>query len=249
MPATRSKGWGRYARSRFLRLYLPFMAWNGIYLAFKLLKGRLLPGEPNDYPGAEILWVGACWHLWFLPFILVVSLLAFAVAWFVLSRPDFAPPVMAASLLCGGVLMFLPPTDWLAGIGNYWRSWATPCRRSRGGWGWPSPAASWAWTSCTAGGDAARRRAPGAGTACVWHFGDSRLCETLAGLGMLIVAMAPIEQGWGRRLAGLGTLAYGIYLSHVLWLKVIEVLAVKAGMPNAWPRDVAIFLAGGLAAA
>ena len=69
-----------YARSRFVRLYLPFMAWNGIYLAFKLLKGRLLPGEPNDYPGAEILWVGACWHLWFLPFILVVSLLAFAVA-------------------------------------------------------------------------------------------------------------------------------------------------------------------------
>ena len=71
---------GPYARSRFIRLYLPFMAWNGIYIAFKLIKGRLLPGEPNAYPGVEVLWAGACWHLWFLPFILVVSLLAFAVA-------------------------------------------------------------------------------------------------------------------------------------------------------------------------
>ena len=65
----------RYARSRFVRLYLPFMAWNGIYLAFKLFKGRLLPGEPNDYPAQKSFgrarvgtsgscpssWSSACW--------------------------------------------------------------------------------------------------------------------------------------------------------------------------------------------
>ena len=238
----------RYARSRFVRLYLPFMAWNGIYLAFKLLKGRLLPGEPNDYPGVEILWVGACWHLWFLPFILVVSLLAFAVARFVIARPESAPRWMAASLLCGWVLMFFPPVDWLVGIGKYGEIVGNAL-----------PPVAWGLGLAIAcqllGTDLLKRPAATllgglllvAGTACVWRFGHSRLCETLAGLGMLIIAMAPVEQPWCRRLAGLGTLAYGIYLSHVLWLKVIEVLAVKAGMANAWPRDAAIFLAAALA--
>ena len=242
------QGLPRYARSRFLRLYLPFMAWNGIYLVFKLLKGRLLPGEPNDYPGAEVLWVALCWHLWFLPFILVVSLLAFTVARFVLSRPAFAPRTMVACLLCGGVLTFLPPSEWLTGMGKYG---GIVCHAL--------PSVAWGLGLAIAchllGTDLLKRPAAtllgavllGGGTAGVWHFGESRLCETLAGLGMLIAAMAPIEQGWGPRLAGLGTLAFGIYLSHVLWLKVIEVLAVKAGVPNAWPRDVAIFLAAVLA--
>ena len=64
---------------------------------------------------------------------------------------------------------------------------------------------------------------------------------------MLIVTMMPIERPWCQRLAGFGTLAYGIYLSHVLWLKVIQAIAGKAGIPSALPRDIAIFLAAVLA--
>ena len=188
--------------------------------------------------------MGACWHLWFLPFILVVSLLAFAVARLALSRPDLAPRLMAASLLCGWGLMSIPPGNWLAGIGEYWEIVGNAL-----------PSVAWGLglaIACQLLGTGLLKR-PAAtllgamllvgGIACVWQFGRSRVCETLAGLGMLIVAMAPIEQRWCRRLAGFGALTYGIYLSHVLWLKVIEILAVKAGMPDALPRDVAIFLA------
>jgi surface polysaccharide O-acyltransferase-like enzyme len=264
---------GRYAGSRILRLYLPFMAWNGIYLAFKLLKGRLLPGEPNDYPGVDIFWFGACWHLWFLPFILIVSLAAFAVARLTLARPDYGLWLLAVSLLFGCILTFMPPDNWLAGQGEYWQ---LVCNAL--------PAVAWGLGLAIAGRVLGTEllKLPAAtllggmllvaGTACAWQLGHSRVCETLAGLGVLIVAMAPVEhvrspgfsrslpptmgtwcpggttnqRGW-QQLAGLGSLAFGIYLVHVLWLKVIETVAVKSGAPNAWPRDVAIFLAAALA--
>jgi len=69
-----------YGRSRFLRIYVPFLVWSALYLGFKVVKSRFLPDQPNDYPGIEILWTGSFYHLWFMPFILMVSLAAFVVA-------------------------------------------------------------------------------------------------------------------------------------------------------------------------
>ena len=144
--------------------------------------------------------------------------------------------------------MFIPSSPWLAGIGEYGEIVGNAL-----------PSVAWGLGLAIAcqllGKDSLQRPAAtllGAmllvvGVACVWQFGRSRTWETLSGLGMLIVALAPLEQPWCRRLARFGTLTYGIYLSHVLWLKVIEILAIKAGIPDALPRDAGIFLAAALA--
>src|ERR1043165_5782748 len=60
-----------YARNRFRRIYVPFLAWSGIYLVFKLIKSLLVPDQPNDFPGIEALWTGTFFHLWFMPFVLI----------------------------------------------------------------------------------------------------------------------------------------------------------------------------------
>ena len=63
-----------------MRIYVPFLAWSGIYLAFKGGKALLLPGQPNDFPGVDLLWLGSFYHLWFMPFVLLVTLAVFCLA-------------------------------------------------------------------------------------------------------------------------------------------------------------------------
>ena len=64
----------QFARSRAQRLAIPFVAWTVIYLLFKLAKRVIAPDQPNDFPGWEILFQGSAYHLWFLPFLIFVSL-------------------------------------------------------------------------------------------------------------------------------------------------------------------------------
>ena len=97
-----------YARSRFVRIYLPFLAWSAVYLAFKAIKSVSLPEQPNQYPsGLHVLWAGGFYHLWFMPFILVVSLAAFALAKAVYGREWWRWPV-AITLLAAGLAIGLP---------------------------------------------------------------------------------------------------------------------------------------------
>ncbi len=78
-----------YTVNRFRRIYVPFLAWSLIYLVFKAGKKLALPDEPNDFSGIEVLWTGTYWHLWFMPFILLVTLGAFAMGQKVLGKQLF----------------------------------------------------------------------------------------------------------------------------------------------------------------
>lgn len=233
---------GQYARARFLRIYLPFMAWSAIYLAFKVVKGFLLPEQPNDYPGVEILWTGGFYHLWFLPFILVVSLLAFvtakatadrgrvelavavaaAVAGIVLAVTPTPGPILRTGAFAGCVADALPAVCWALALGIAVRR---PSARFL-----ESPAATMAGLLLAV-----------ASTAWVWRFGDAKLPATLAGLGVMVAALGPARTAWIGRLAKLGPLAYGIYLGHMLFIKVLEALAVALDAPVTWQLDVTVF--------
>lgn len=236
-----------YARSRLVRLYLPFLAWSGIYLAFKLAKAILLPDQPNDFPGLDVLWTGSFYHLWFIPFLLVVSLLSFLVAKATLGRPGLETAVAAAAVVEGVLLAVLPTSG--AGIlgGSQGRLVADAL-----------PAACWAIALAIV----ARHRLmhyvehisasllglalAGACTAWVWHAGQMRLAENLAGLGFMLVALGPIPGRWVKAVASLGPLAYGIYFSHLLFIKVFEAAAAHLAAPHCWQLDVASFASSAL---
>ena len=235
------RGSWAYVSSRSMRLYLPFLGWSGIYLAFKVIKGWLLPGEPNDYPGVDILWFGACYHLWFLPFILMVSLLAFAVAKMLVVRPGLAPAVFATTLAAGVLIAVTPmhfvlPDSYADLVLNALP--ATSCGIALA-------------IACQLLGTRVleRRMATLGGglvtaicIAWVWYFGRDRLVETLAGVGFLVVALAPVSGRVFSLLGKAGVLALGIYLSHVLWIKIMQAVTVRAGFSASWQRDVLVFL-------
>src|SRR5215471_2376240 len=106
------RGFVKYAIGRFQRIYVPFLAWSAIYLAFKVAKGALLPDQSNDFPGLSALWRGTFLHLWFMPFILVTSLVTFAVARAIVCRPNWQWVTCCLALLGGLGLALAAPPQW-----------------------------------------------------------------------------------------------------------------------------------------
>lgn len=233
----------RYFRSRFLRIYVPFLAWSGIYLLFKGAKSLLLPEQPNEYPGIEILWIGSFYHLWFMPFILAVSLVAFLVAKMVLPWRRLGQIV---AMLCWAVAILLaslplPMTpseasrEYLFLIFN-----ATPAVLMGIGLAILSGPLSklFEHRGATLFGLLLFLGA----TVAVFCLGRGRLLETFAGLGFMLISLAPLQSASLARFAKLGRLAYGIFLSHLLLIKVAEAVASKIKISTSWEVDLGIFL-------
>ena len=63
----------QFARGRFTRIYLPFLYWTVIYLLLRLGKHALVPSSPSPPVGPHLFFVGSAHHLWYLPFVLVVT--------------------------------------------------------------------------------------------------------------------------------------------------------------------------------
>jgi peptidoglycan/LPS O-acetylase OafA/YrhL len=74
------------------------------------------------------------------------------------------------------------------------------------------------------------------------------LLENAAGLSALVIALRPVRQPLLVRLGQFPPLAYGIYLSHLLPIKVFESAAARVGFSPSWQLDLAIFLASAVAA-
>lgn len=249
-----------YGRSRFLRIYVPFLGWSVIYLGFKAIKSVFLPNQPNEYPhGIEVLWTGTFYHLWFMPFILVVSLAAFSVAKLVSRIEPLRWPVALGSLAAGWAIALPTVIDAIGSDDSSWQYVANAM-----------PAVFWAMALGLAIRPAAAKVASAPsdyteeGTcncrflvgfpffvgSMVWlgTCGRSSFYENLAGLSLLLFALWPTDSPLLRRVGQFPSLAYGIYLSHLLPIKLFEALGAWRGFLPTWQLDLAIFVASAGAA-
>lgn len=232
-----------YAKGRFRRIYVPFLAWSAVYLAFKGAKSVLLPDQPNAYPGVEILWTGSFYHLWFMPFIFVVSLAAFLTARLVPRYPSAETAVglfagLAAVVVASLRLPMVPAEEsreyaflLLNAAPSVLGGVAFAVAYRRFGKGWETPAATMHGVLLFA-----------AASAGLWFLGRDRMLETIAGFGFFLIALCPTGGASLSRAAALGSLAYGIYLAHLLFVKIAEALATKFDLAVAWYVDIAVFL-------
>lgn len=231
---------GAYVPNRVARIYLPFLGWSVIYLAFKGLKKLLLPDLENDFPGLEVLWEGSFYHLWFMPFILVVSVATFPVAKAAVGARGtwvwvLSMLCLAEALLLSWVALSVQEDSYRAIVLN-----ALP--------------AVFLGIALAAPYDRVGRWLEGrcgmlAGvalfTVCsllLWEFGRDRLLETLAGLGFFLMVLPPVGGVWISRLGRFGALAYGIYLSHLLFIKVAEAVGMKLVLSPGPGLELAIWL-------
>jgi peptidoglycan/LPS O-acetylase OafA/YrhL len=231
----------KYAVSRFQRIYVPFLAWSLIYLVFKAAKVQTLPDQPNELPGLEFLWTGSFDHLWFMPFILAVSVGAFVLGRAVVRRrvAEIATAVVccvagltlavagAPTIVQGGSAELaydaLPAVAWGIALAVVYH---------RGG-------AAMLQTSASA--VAGLLVAVSAMAVTCW-LGRDTLAENISGVACVAVALAPWNGPRLAWLARLGPLAYGIYLSHMLLIKSAEALLNRLHAPLTWWLDVTVFV-------
>lgn len=74
-----------------------------------------------------------------------------------------------------------------------------------------------------------------------WRFGRNALAENLAGLSCVLVALAPWSTRLLSRIGQMGPKAYGIYLSHLLFIKSAEAVLNKLHVPATPSLDVGVF--------
>ena len=247
----RKRGVLEYAKNRFTRLYLPFLAWSAVYLAFKLAKSMLTPDMANEFPGLGVLVSGGFFHLWFLPFVLVATLATFVVVRRVIGNAKAEARLAVATAGIGtaiavaplpGALLALGPVAeywWMALPAAFWGI-AIAIMYRHGGCRWIEK------TQATFAGAAVALLATG----WTWQAGRSLFAENLAGIAFLIFALGSFEGPWVRRAAKFGPLAYGIYLSHLLFIKVCEACATRLQWTESMALDLATFaLAAGLSTA
>ncbi|HTU26668.1 MAG TPA: acyltransferase [Pirellulales bacterium] len=232
----------RYAWSRVLRIYVPFLAWSGIYLAFKGAKAILLPAEPNDFPGWELLWLGSFYHLWFMPFVLLATLTVFCLARMAAGRRGCEITLGILALVAGWQIAWLPADRAAAEVGfgrlaldalpsACWGVALAIAYRSR--------ARSWL----------ANRRVAMAcllvavgGTLALLATGRNACLENVAGAALVVFTLTDWTSAGLERIARLGSLAYGIYLSHLLFIKTLEAVLGKLHVAPSLASGWAIFV-------
>jgi peptidoglycan/LPS O-acetylase OafA/YrhL len=272
----RELSFARYAWGRIKRLYVPYLGWAAVYYVAVLAAALALAGRRIPELQWPMLWgVSEGHQLWFLPFILLVTLGVFGVARVVKRKPGSTGLVallaitggLAIGLLPGSVFLHVARFDYMLYLGLL----AMPAvlgalalaifaarRRSAEGtaslpdaitrWGLPlmvvslgvfwllpySPEqANWLMFSSESAlttGDVPH---------LVWR---SAMLEGLAGVGLLLWCLRPeLDRGLAF-LAPLGTLAYGMYLMHVLLVEGMQVMAIVAGYTSTSAGlDLAVF--------
>ena len=230
-----------YTRNRTRRLLLPFAAWTLIYGLLKLAKKWLAPQQPTDLPGWEAVFLGSAYHLWFLPFLWAVCLIAFPTARWVMARNR--DEVAAAVALALGIALGLAPSParslpW-EGVGFMWLALPAAC--------W-SLGLSLLWVRAADDFPGPALRSLAVVTLIVAtllllsRHEREPLAEGLAGLSWLLLAISP---SWANRMGPLGRLApltYGIYLAHLLFIKVGESIADRLQLPICPVADLTLFL-------
>jgi surface polysaccharide O-acyltransferase-like enzyme len=230
-----------YVVGRFKRLYLPFLVWSVIYILARDAKRVLLQGMPAVELNPSMLWKGTEYHLWFLPFLLGVSVAQAIVHRTLLQRDARWRWVLGAVFIAAGFICAVAPmpAHWSEIYDNptytyvqWWRALPSAC--------W---ALSFAWIM-TAGPMVLSISSTigfigiGLAVTCLLKQalqGLQLIPRALTGLGCMLAALAPWSTSCLSTLARLGRSGYGIYLSHVLIVESVRAIWSRANLPSsAW---------------
>ena len=218
-----------YLASRVRRLYVPFLAWSGVYLAFRLAARLVFPASHQPLVGWNVLWTGTAHHLWFLPFALFASALAYAAGRLAARRPGPARLQALAWAIAGTTCAVIPRP---ASLPDYTLSLSYDAL----------PAVLWAcaWGACPpvrlAGRQLSRLGWLGlaSGISLLLVAGRNRHIENVSGFMALLAGFGPAPAGLVRLLPS-GRLAFGIYLSHILFVEGLQKVGHADGLaPAAW---------------
>ncbi len=244
-------GFGVYVRGRFLRIYVPFLVWTVIYFILRDAKHLIHNSSPGISIDPAVLLVGTTHHLWFLPFIFLLTVIAYPIIQSILSGGVSGKMVAMICLAIGVVICLVPePISFDVTREGTWEH-----AKYLLSLGWRTlPCAFWGLAAIPVFGDAVRivrGRVEfslfffGLVVACMWqtmtHPGDF----VFANMGGVFFFLSTVGLAGGRVtgiIARGGTYAYSIYLVHVAVLLGLDMIIIRNRETVRWEILVALFV-------
>lgn len=228
------QAFGTYSLRRIHRLGLPLVLWSLIYAGFYWLNQRFLGGRNDVDFGVGFLLGGASIHLWFLPFLLIVGILAFPVLKFVQYHPETRYWLAAVLLLCMVASLFIPQKypDFDRGVRIF---------LEQSVWSVPTAFAGLAIAIVIP------KRIPESATPFIFAIGGaifvaasyasyrgikSPVIQLAKAFAVTGIALAPWSPWIVRKLATLGTLSFGVYLVHFMYVTALRELGKRVASPT-----------------
>jgi surface polysaccharide O-acyltransferase-like enzyme len=232
-----------YCLQRARRLYVPFMLWSAVYLAARVIKHKVLGfGSPIVFSGAVLL-NGTAHHLWFLPFICLVSVVAYGLARvFPLPRPERRKRWAAGFLVAGLALAFIPcpvpfrspgfPVSYF--IDHAWEA---------------IPAAFFGITlflllSVQQPGHGIRWGVLAVGMTLMlseFIIQGEPVSANVTGACLLFFTVTQQNRRWMHAVWPWAQLAFAIYLVHVLFVEALQSVAIRFGTIRSLSTDLSVW--------
>ena len=235
---------GQYTRSRFFRIYTPFLFWSAVYMAMGDAKAIASHQSIPHFDWA-IFYAGGFEHLWFLPFLMIVTIAGAVIVRAVEHRSRARAAATLILLALGGAACFAQEPAWIGRRSDDLYFWRFAFRAL------PTVFWSIALALLTVFNGKLPRSTPMIAVGGALLFASALILEglltplpvlrSMAGLGCLLVALLPFTSPLLARLGKLGPHSYGIYLSHIAFLRVITLLTERLHTPTSLKLDIASF--------
>ena len=232
-------------RRRVVRLYVPFVIWSIVYECMRRAKAIC----HREFETNLLSWWyplgGSYRHMWFLPFLLITMLIAIPLLKWSARRTGRGRMIAAIAIAIAAVLVARPlPNVLIQGLDQhnaFLLSFYQAIPPALVGLalaallGIPRRAMQWNNTVGLIGVAAIV-----ATTAGQWRLDEpTLLLSTVGGIGGLLLAGAPMANI--APLAWLGRLSFGIYLSHVVFLRIVVQFAHGRGIEPSLTLDCTAF--------
>jgi fucose 4-O-acetylase-like acetyltransferase len=99
---------GSYALARVRRIYVPFAIWSVLYLLFRWTKHLVVDPQRTPRIVPSMFISGTAHHLWFLPFLMLVSICASPIAKWTVAARWRCLPVATICIIAGACIAYLP---------------------------------------------------------------------------------------------------------------------------------------------
>ncbi len=235
-----------YIGSRFTRVYVPFLAWTAIYVVLAEAK-TILSQRTFEIPPWTILYAGGQQHLWFLPYLMVVSIIGAVLVRLLEFRSTLQRSIAVVLAIAGFGMCWVPEPAWIAtradaGDLEFWRfafrAIPTVCF-----------GLSLALATCMNGRLPRTRNIAAIGGMVLFaaalllqhKMGSVKALRAAAGIGILLIALWPVVVPLIERLGSLGRYSYGIYLSHVVFIRIVVLWTERYEIPNSIWLDLFTF--------
>lgn len=240
------KGLGAFAGHRLWRIGAPFAVWSGVYLLARLVNYAVF-GKVSGFEWSwSVLFYGTTYHLWFLPYLFIVTMLTLPlVAFAVMSRDRMVLVGKLLLLVVFGLLLM--PISVFSQSGDEWSriahsvSWRGPgfmIGLALGMFmaaGYRPKVTSTMVTACAVL------------VMCAMYLSltselPKHILNRIAGISVFVIALAPWRGVIASTIAKLGTLGFGVYLCHVLFVEGVLAVMARTSIPHSIARDVGVFV-------